>query len=250
MTNESTIEKMKHMRLHGMASAFHSLIRDGVSLSADEMVAHLVDRQWEDRYNKKLTRLIQAARFRTSASMEQIDFSLQRKIDKNMILRFSDGLWIKQKYNILMTGKTGVGKSFIACALGHSACMMGFKVLYFYAPKLFSKLKLCKADGSYMKELSAIQKNDLLIIDDFGLEHLDTQNRLTLLEIIEDRNGKKSTIITSQLPVKNWHEIIGDQTIADAICDRIIHGAHRVDFDGPSVRGKFQKRLTEEGEGV
>ncbi len=159
-------------------------------------------------------------------------------------MRFADCSWIRKQRNIIVTGPTGVGKSFIASALGQRACVLGFRVLYFNAAKLFATLKLAKADGSYLKLLNRIQKQDLILIDDFGLEHLDKESRLSLLEIMEDRHGVHSTIITSQLPIKNWHEIIGDPTIADAICDRLVHSAFRIELKGESVRKKFQEDLT------
>jgi len=160
-----------------------------------------------------------------------------------MTLRFSNCSWIEKKQNVIIEGPTGVGKSFIGSALGHQACMYGFKTLYFNATKLFSRLKLLKADGSYVKELKKIEKANVLIIDDFAVQHLDTQNRLSLLEILEDRHGRKSTIIISQLPVTKWHEIIGDPTIADAICDRIIHSSFRIELKGESVRKKYEKLM-------
>ena len=160
-----------------------------------------------------------------------------------MLLRFSNCSWIEKKQNIIIEGPTGVGKSFIGSALGYQACMYGFKTLYYNATKLFSRLKLLKADGSYAKALKRIEKTDVLIIDDFGIQHLDTQNRLSLLEILEDRHGIRSTIIISQLPVTKWHEIIGDPTIADAICDRIIHSSFRIELKGESVRKRYERLI-------
>ena len=217
--------------------------RVGESFTADELVSHLVDTEWDHRHNRKLERLIKQARFRYQASFDQIDFSLHRNLDKNMLLRFSNCSWIEKKQNIIIEGPTGVGKSFIGSALGHQACMYGFKTLYYNATKLFSRLKLLKADGSYAKVLKRIEKTDVLIIDDFGIQHLDTQNRLSLLEILEDRHGRRSTIIISQLPVTKWHEIIGDPTIADAICDRIIHSSFRIELKGESVRKRYERLI-------
>jgi DNA replication protein DnaC len=156
-----------------------------------------------------------------------------------MMMRFADGSFIDKHENILITGSTGIGKSFVASALGNQACMLGHSVLYTNASKLFSKLKMSRADGSYVKEIARIEKQDLLIIDDFGLQPLDSQNRNMLLEIMEDRHGKRSTIITSQLPVVNWYDIIGEQTIADAILDRIVHDAHRIELNGESLRKRY-----------
>ncbi len=246
MNNEATMEKMHLMKLHGMLQAFRAMMDAGANddFTPDELVGHLIDAEWDYRQNSRLVRLIRNARFRYQASFEQMNFRLRRNLDKNMLMRFADCMWLKKKHNVIITGPTGVGKSFVSCALGHQACMHGFKTLYFNAAKLFSALKLSKADGSYLKLLNRIQKQDLLILDDFGLEHLDKQSRLSLLEILEDRHGVRSTVIASQLPVKNWHEVIGDPTIADAVCDRIIHSSHRIDLKGESVRKKFQESLT------
>ena len=156
-----------------------------------------------------------------------------------MMMRFADCSFVEKHENVLITGSTGIGKSFVASALGNQACMLGYSVIYANAAKLFSKLKMTKADGSYVKEIVRIEKQDLLIIDDFGLQPLDAQNRNMLLEIMEDRHGNRSTIITSQLPVAKWYDVIGEQTIADAILDRIVHDAHRIELIGESLRKKY-----------
>jgi len=242
MNNTATLEKMNQMKLYGMARAFKTTFEAGMNhkFTTDELMAHLIDSEWDERYNRKLNRLIQLAKFRYQACLEQVDFMLNRNLDKNTILRFSDGNWISEKRNIIITGPTGVGKSFIAAALGHQACVLGFKTVYFNCSKLFPMLTLYKADGTYFKQINKIQKQDVLILDDFGLQKLEIQSRLALLEIIEDRHGIRSTVIVSQLPVSSWHEIIGDKTIADAICDRIIHTAYRLEMKGESVRKKYQ----------
>lgn len=241
MNNQATLEKMHQMKLHGMMRAFNTALEAGLSnqFTLDEMLAHLIDAEWDDRHNRKLERLIRLARFRYQATLEQIDFTLRRNLDKNAVLRFSEGTWVTEKKNIIITGPTGVGKSFIAVALGHQACVLGFRTLYFNCSKLFRRLKLLQADGTYLKELNKIQNQDVLILDDFGLQPLEIQSRLMLLEILEDRHGVKATVIASQLPVSSWHEIIGDKTIADAICDRIIHNAYRIEIEGESVRKKY-----------
>ncbi len=189
MTNAATVEKMRQMKFYGMVKAFHQTMETRIKnkFTPDELLAHLIDVEWEERQNRKLERLIRFAKFRYQASMEQMDFSLKRNLDKNMALRFSTCNWIKKKQNIIITGPTGAGKSFIGCAIGNAACINGFKVMYFNCSKLFSKLKLSKADGTYFKEINKIQKQDVLILDDFGIAHLDNQNRLALLEILEDR---------------------------------------------------------------
>ncbi len=243
MTNEATVEKLKTMKLKGMARSFENCLKDSSfrNLTPDEMVAHLVDAEWDERYNRKLTALIKSARFRYQASFENLDFHSGRNLDKNQVNRFSDCDWIRKKENIIITGATGVGKSYIASALGNLACKNGYKVMYFNCMKLFSRLKFAKAEGNYVKEINLIQKQDVLILDDFGLEILDGPSRLTLLEIIEDRQGRASTIVTSQLAVKNWHDVIGDPTIADAVCDRVNHSAVRFELQGPSLRKVYSK---------
>ena len=244
MNNQATIEKMQKMKLHGMLRAFQITMETSIKnkFTADELLAHLIDAEWDDRYNRKLNRLIKAAKFRYQASFEQIDFQLNRNLDKNIVLRLSDCSWILKKQDIIITGATGVGKSFMASALGFQGCMYGFKVRYFNCSKLFSLLKYAKADGTFIKEMNNIQNQEVIILDDFGLHPFDTQSRLFLLEIMEDRHGRRSTIISSQFPVKNWHEIIGEPTIADAICDRIIHSSFRIEMKGESVRKKYGKK--------
>lgn len=237
MNNEGTLEKMNKMKFNGMARAFKLLLETRTNdLTADEVTAHLVDAEWDDRYNRKLARLCKTAKFRHQAFIEQVDFVFPRKLNKNEFLRAASCDWIKKGGSIIITGPTGVGKSFLACALGNQACREGYKTLYFNCLKLFSQMKLAKADGSYFKEINKIQKQDLIILDDFGLKPLDIHDRLFLLEILEDRCALKSTLFTSQVPVSKWHQLIGDATIADAICDRVIHASVRIELDGDSMR--------------
>ena len=241
------VTKMKKMRLTGMARAFHLTLESGKNekFTPDELISHLVDSEWDERYNRKLDRTVYAARFRYKASPEQITFD-DNRVDKNQVLRLADCEFIKRKENIIITGSTGIGKSFLASALGHQACALGNRVLYQHSTKLFARMKIAKADGSYLKELAKIERQHLLLIDDFGIQPLDAQSRSALMEIIEDRHGKCSTIITSQVPVSKWHEIIGEQTIADAILDRIVHDAHRIEMKGESLRKKRQPKTDEE----
>lgn len=241
--NEQTLEQMKQLRFHGMLRAFStSLSPQSIDYTNDELIAYLLQSEWDDRQNRKIERLTKAARFRYSAVMENIDYGPDRNIDKNQIHRFASCDFVKQKENILITGSTGAGKSYMASAIGHQACSLGYKVMYFNTVKLFTMLKMSKADGSYLKQINKIEKQDLLILDDFGLKGLDNINRHSFMEIIEDRHGKKSTIIASQLPVEAWHEIIGEQTIADAILDRLVHTAHRIDIKGESMRKKLKNK--------
>ncbi|MFO0358818.1 MAG: IS21-like element helper ATPase IstB [Sphingobacteriaceae bacterium] len=241
------LNKMKQMRLTGMVRAFNLTLESGKNekFTPDEMISHLIESEWDERYNRKLDRTVHAARFRYKASPEQIAFD-DNRVDKNQVLRLADCEFIKRHENIIITGSTGIGKSFIASALGHQACALGNRVLYQHSTKLFARLKIAKADGSYLKELGKIERQHLLLIDDFGLQPLDAQSRSTLMEIIEDRHGKSSTIITSQIPVSKWHEIIGEQTIADAILDSIVHDAHRIEMKGESLRKKRQPKNEEQ----
>jgi DNA replication protein DnaC len=240
--NTKTLEQMKQLRLYGMHRAFESsLTPESINYTSDELIAYLTQSEWDDRQNRKIDRLTKSAHFRYSAVMEAIDYDPSRALDKNYIQRFASCDFIKNKQNILITGSTGAGKSYMASAIGHQACSLGHKVVYYNANKLFTLLKTTKADGSYLKMISKLEKQDLLILDDFGLKALDTINRHALMEIIEDRHGKHSTIIASQLPVEAWHQLIGEQTIADAILDRLVHTAHRIDIKGESMRKKLKK---------
>ena len=240
MKHEQTLEKMKQMKFYGMTRAFSSTMEasNREQYTPDEMVAYLVDAEWDDRHNRKIDRYVRLAKFRYKSNIEQIYFDPSRNLDKNTMLRYAECDFIKKKENILITGSTGVGKSFIASAIGHQACLLGHKVVYYNTSKLFSKLKMAKADGSHLKEVSKIERQDLLILDDFGLQAMDSQSRSLFMEIIEDRYEKKSTIITSQIPVEKWYEVIGEKTIADAILDRLVHSSHRMELTGESMRRK------------
>ena len=205
------------------------------------MAAELVNSEWDDRQNRSVERGLKNAKFRYKASIESLTYDASRNIDKNVIMRLAECSFIDKHENILITGSTGIGKSYIASALGHQACALGYKVSYQNTAKLFAKLKMTKADGSYLKEVTRLEKQQLLILDDFGLQPFDSQSRAALMEIIEDRHGKKSTIITSQIPVNKWYEVIGEKTVADAILDRIIYESHRLDLRGDSLRKKARK---------
>jgi DNA replication protein DnaC len=239
MTHE-IIGLMQKLKFTGMRTSFEGLLqaKNTTALSNDEFINLLLQAEWEERENKKLTRLLQNARFRYRASMEEIDYITPRGIDKTLLMRLSDASYVNRAENIIITGATGVGKSYIATALGHQACQMGYRVAYFSAQKLFAMLRMSKADESYFKEIKQIERQNLLIIDDFGMQPLDQTMRMMLMEIIEDRHQEKSTIIASQMPVEKWHEIIGESTIADAILDRLVHTAHRVELTGESLRKK------------
>lgn len=242
MNQTTTIQKLEELRMSGFIRAYREIIETGRNkdFTTEEIISHLVQAEWDDRYNRRLNRLITRARFRYQASIEQIDYAAKRDLDKNQMLRLSSCSWITNKQNIIVSGSTGLGKSFLASALGHQACMQGYKVFYRNCSKLFDELKIAKADGTYIKEIGKIEKHDLLILDDFALKPLENNQRLILLEILEDRHGKRSTIITSQLPVSKWHDVIGDPTIADAILDRMVHSSHRIELVGDSLRKKYK----------
>jgi DNA replication protein DnaC len=241
--NSETLEKMKQLRLWGMYQAFKtSMEADKTNgLTADEMVSVLINSEWDDRQNRNIERGIRNARFRYQATIEQLDYGTQRGLDKNLVHRLAEGDFIRKKEDLFITGSTGTGKSYLASAIGYQACQLGFKVLYANTTKLMASLKMAKADGSVVKELLKIERQDLLILDDFGIQPLDQQSRASLMDIIEDRHGKRSTIITSQLPVSGWYDIIGEQTVADAILDRIVHQAIRLELTGDSLRKKGKK---------
>jgi len=236
--NETTLQKMRQLKFFGMVRAFRTSLENGSNekMTPDELVAFLIESEWDDRNNRRIERTIRNARFRYKASIEQMYFDAERNIDKNQIMRYAECEFIKKAENLLITGSTGIGKSYVASAIGNQACTLGYKVFYTNSTKLFAKLKMGKVDGTYIKEIARIEKQDLLILDDFGIQPLDSQSRNTLMEIIEDRHGKRSTIVTSQVPVNLWHEVIGEQTLADAILDRIVHNAQKIELKGESLR--------------
>jgi DNA replication protein DnaC len=236
--NESTLDKMRQMKLTGMHRAFKTNLDNpaDATYTADEIVAHLVDAEWDERQHRSVEQKVKNARFRYKAALEDLHYHPGRNIDKNQVMRFADCSFIDKAECILITGSTGIGKSYLASALGHHACSLGYRAAYFNVPKLFTKLKMSKADGSYLKEIARIERQHLLILDDFGLQPFDAQSRVALMELIEDRHGKGALIITSQVPVSKWYDVIGEQTIADAILDRIVHHAHRLELKGESMR--------------
>lgn len=238
--NEQTLERMKQMKLYGMLRNFKHVLESSNmdALTADELVLQLVESEWEDRHNRAVNRSILNAKFRYKASIESIDYSIERGLDQNIVHRLAECTFINQAQNVIITGSTGTGKSFLASALGHQACLLGFKVYYANTMRLLAQLKMAKADGSSIKEFAYLEKQDILILDDFGIQPFDNQSRMLLMDIIEDRHGKKSTIIAGQVPVGAWYDIIGDETLADAILDRIVHDAHQIELNGESLRRK------------
>lgn len=238
MNNNSTLEKMKQLKLWGMSNYFAASLqtREHEHTTADELLSFLIEAEYDYKRTQRIKNAFKNAMFRYPASIEEISFSKNRNLDKNTFIRLSDCSFIEKKENIIITGPTGVGKSYLASALGHQACVMGYRVRYYNMSKLFSMLKMSKADNSYLKEMARIEKQDVLILDDFGLHPFDSSTCISLLEIIEDRHGKASTIIASQVPVNKWYELLGEQTLADAILDRIIHTSNRIELQGDSMR--------------
>ncbi|PRY52729.1 DNA replication protein DnaC [Arcticibacter pallidicorallinus] len=243
--NNQTIDKLRSMRLGAMARLHLQHVEQNrlEGMTCDEYLALLTDHQWEDRENNKTERLLKQASFRQNANLADINYSAERNLDRNMFARLGTLDFVSRKENIIICGASGTGKSYLCQALGHQACLSGIKTLYTITARLFKKLKLSKVDGTYLKELEKLTKMELLILDDFGLQAFDNQDRETLMDIIDDRHGKKSTMISSQIPVSAWYEIIGGEgTIADAILDRIVNSSHRIDLKGESLRKGILKQ--------
>src|SRR5690554_5897404 len=241
MNISATLEKLNTMRMHGLEQAYRNVLESALQekYTSDELIAHLVDAEYDDKYNRKLSRLIKNAGFKQQVSLEHIDYHHPRNIDRNLILRLQSCDWINKSRDLLITGATGTGKSFLACAFGMQACINELKTLYYTANNLLDKMTYAKADGTYFKMLDAISKAKLLIIDDFGLRKIDNKQCNMLLDIIDERHGKSSTIITSQLPVKNWYDCFAEPTIAEAILDRVSNSSYRIHFEGTKSVRKF-----------
>jgi DNA replication protein DnaC len=243
MLTVPTLEKLRELRLNGMVKGFEeqSSSSECHALTFEERLGLLVDRELTERNNRRLRTRLQRAKLRQQACMEDIDYHQPRGLDKSLMKSLAACQWIRDHLNVLVTGPTGVGKSFIACALGHRACIEGFKVFYARAPRIFGELEVARGDGRYADLMSTIAKSHLLIIDDWGLSTLNDREQRDLLEILEDRNGIHSTMIASQIPVENWHDVIANPTLADAIMDRIIHSAYKINLKGESMRKKKSK---------
>jgi len=248
MLTHPTLEKLHSLKLNGMAKALEEQIQmeDLKELSFEERLGLLVDREVTERRNRKLRTLLKKAKLRLNASLEDIDYRHPRGLDKSLTLSLASCQWVEEHNNILITGPTGVGKSYLACALAQKACREGYRTLYFRLTRLLQELTMARGDGRYGKMLINLAKNDLLVIDDWGLAPLDDHGRRDILEILEDRHNVRSTLVTSQIPVQNWHEIIGDPTLADAILDRLVHNAYKITLKGESMRKRL-KSLTQAG---
>jgi len=245
MNNQTTIEKMKQMRLQGMAESHYLNSQNHLhqDYTLDQYVAMLTDQEWEYRQNKRMKNLIRLANFKVHASIKDIDYSVSRNLDKNCFERLATLDFITNKENIILIGATGTGKSYLAQALGYQSCITLHKTLYFNTSKLMEKVKISRLEGSYTKFIEKIEKCDLLILDDFGLFEFDNITRQALMDIIEGKYDKSSIIMASQIPVNKWHQLIGEGTIADAILDRIVHSSHRINLEGESMRKNKMKNL-------
>jgi DNA replication protein DnaC len=233
--------QLGQLRLHGMNQRWKAMIetRQHNELNLNEGLEILLQAEQQERENRRFDRLQKTARFRYQASVEEIRYDALRGIDKSVITHLATGEYLSKGESVLITGATGCGKSFIASALGHQACAQGYKVAYFNTQKLLMKTKMSRAEGTIIKLFENISKTALLILDDFGLSHLEKQQQMDLMEIIEDRHARHSTIIASQLPVSSWFDVIGEETIADAILDRLVHTSHRIELKGESQRKKL-----------
>jgi DNA replication protein DnaC len=240
MLNQQTFDQLYLMKLIGMAEGFKEQLEQPSlrDLSFEERFGMLVERQWAWKENKRLKRLLKEAKLKLQASVEDIDYRTPRAMEKSVILSLASCNWVRNHQNLLISGPTGVGKTFLACAFAQKACREGFRSLYLRSPQFFYQIALARVDGSYGTLMKRLAKTHLIVIDDLGLAPLTDPERRDLLEVIEDRHGSGSTLITSQLPIENWHDHIGDPTIADAILDRLIHNAHRIQLKGGSMRKK------------
>ena len=246
MLYHPTLDKLKMLKFSGMSRALEEQMQspDITQLSFEERLGLLVDREITERDNRRLTSRLRQARLKQQACLEDIDYQANRGLDKTLLLKLSDCQWVKKSINILITGPTGVGKSWVACALAQKACREGYSAYYHRLTRLLQELPLARGDGSYAKLLAHLAKTDVLVLDDWGLVKLNAEQRRDLLEILEDRHGSRATIITSQLPLDKWHDIIGDATLADAIMDRLVHNAYKINLTGESMRKK-QAKLTD-----
>ena len=240
MLNHPTLEKLKGLKLFGMVKGLEEQMASSLykSLSFEERLGLLVDLESTERDDRRIQSRLKQATLRQSACLDDIHYSSKRGLDQSLIRSLADCNWVREGLNALITGATGVGKSWLACALGHQACLRGYKTKYYRASRLFEELELARGDGRYPKLMRAISRFNLIIIDDWGLSPLKEHERRDMLEILEDRYGNASTIIAGQMPVEHWHDVIGNPTFADAIMDRLVHQAYKIELDGDTMRRK------------
>jgi DNA replication protein DnaC len=250
MLNHPTFEKLKQMRFTGMIKALEEQAQNPEidALSFEERLGLLVDRELDERETRRLKRRLKDAKLRQEASIEDVDFRAPRGLDKALIATLAGCAWITRQLNVIITGPTGVGKTYLATALAHKACLQGYNVLYQKLSRLLEELRIARAGGTYGKRLVQLSKLHVLVLDDWGLAKLTTESQRDLLEVLDDRHGKQSTIVTSQIPVDQWHEAMPDPTIADAILDRLVHNTYRVELRGESMRKRRASRPDKDDE--
>jgi DNA replication protein DnaC len=249
MHHHPTVDKLHELRFAGMLKALEEQAQNPEieALSFEERLGLLVDRELDERENRRLTLRLKRAKFHQQASMEDINLRAPRGLDRALIAKLATCEWVMRKLNVIITGKTGAGKSYLATALAHKACLVGYKALYQKLSRLLDELRIARADGTLGKRLVALSKVDVLVLDDWGLVPLTPESQRDLLEVLDDRHGKRSTIVTGQLPVRKWHEQMPDPTVADAILDRVVHNAYRIELDGDSMRELYSP-LNETGQ--
>ncbi len=249
MLHEQTYRQLIEMKMYGLAATFQEYLdgdHDGDQLSFADRFGLMVDREWTERQDRRLKRRLSLAKLREPACVEDIDYRHPRGLERSMVDRLVTGRWIEHHENLVLTGPTGIGKTWLACAFAHQACRQGYSVLYKRLPRLMHDLHMARGEGVYGKELAKLARTQLLIIDDWGLAPLADRERRDMLEILEDRHGRHSTVLASQLQVKLWHDTIGDPTIADALMDRLVHNAHKLELDGESIRKTLGTRRKDE----
>ncbi len=241
MLTHPTLDKLQALRLTGMLKALSEQMQmpDISDLSFEERLGLLVDREMTERHDRRLKTLLRQAKLRLNASIEDLDYRHPRGLDKSLFISLASCQWVRDRRNILITGPTGVGKTWIACALGQTACRQGYTTLYLRLPRLLQELPIAKGDGRYPKLMASLAKTDVLILDDWALVKLSDEHRHDLLEILEDRHDRRSTLVTSQFPLEHWHEAIGNPTLADAILDRLVHNAYKITLKGDSMRKRL-----------
>lgn len=238
MLNNPTFDKLRALGFTGMMKALEEQLQNEElsALSFDDRLGLLVDRELTERESRRLQRRLKQAKLRHEACIEDVDLRAARRLDKTLVATLATCRWIAERMNVLVTGPTGVGKSFIAYALAHKACLEGYKLLYVRLSRLLDELRIARGDGTYAKQLRALSKIDVLVLDDWGLAKLTADSQRDLLELLDDRHGVRSTVVTSQLPVDQWHGAMPDPTLADTILDRLIHNAYRIELSGDSMR--------------